>query len=423
LCLIAIGFCGKSFQGNVPITATFAPMKLHPNLLTAVTNGLKEILLDKKQADVVVENIISSNRKWGSRDRNFIADNIYNIIRYKRLYEFCGQTNPSSDSYPTQLLSTKLILEGLDLPGEFGAGFNKESIFQLSEEAKATRKLRESIPDWLDELGEQALNGAWDAELAALNTRARLCIRVNELKTTKQQLMDLLNSKGIAITAINRAPEALVIDKRRNFKNNEGYKEGLFEIQDVSSQMVAPMLDVKPGMQVIDACAGAGGKTLHVAALMHNSGSITAMDISESKLLELQARAQRAGVTIISTQAVTDMSIDALKETADRLLLDVPCSGLGVLRRKPDAKWQLTPEFLKEVTQLQAQLLDSYSTMLKSGGVLVYSTCSILPQENEEQIRSFIERQKEKYALVEEKKISAAESGFDGFYIAKLEKK
>ena len=181
----------------------------------------------------------------------------------------------------------------------------------------------------------------------------------------------------------------------------------MFEVQDASSQKVAALLDPRPGMRVVDACAGAGGKTLHISALMEGKGTITAMDIFSGKLEELKKRARRAGASNITPKVIEgSKTIKRMKESADRLLLDVPCSGLGVLRRNPDAKWKLTPEFIDSVTQTQAEILSSYSAMLKPGGRMVYSTCSVLPRENGMQVARFL-TENSGYKLLEEHSLLA----------------
>jgi 16S rRNA (cytosine967-C5)-methyltransferase len=199
------------------------------------------------------------------------------------------------------------------------------------------------------------------------------------------------------------------------------YKNGYFEIQDAASQLVAPFLQLKPGLKVIDACAGAGGKTLHIACLMQNKGSIIALDKEAKKLEELERRAQRAGVRIINAKVASKQEISNLKESADRLLLDVPCSGLGVLRRNPDTKWKLNPSFIEEIQKVQASILNEYSTMLKPGGLMVYATCSILPLENNLQVQKFLTNHLNEFELIEEQRIMPSE-GFDGFYMALLKK-
>jgi 16S rRNA (cytosine967-C5)-methyltransferase len=160
-----------------------------------------------------------------------------------------------------------------------------------------------------------------------------------------------------------------------------------------------------------------------MAALMENKGSITSMDLEKSKLLELQKRASRNGVRIVRTELISSSKVIRERwETADRLLLDVPCSGLGVLRRNPDAKWKLKPEFLDTVRATQWKILNNYSKMVKKGGKMVYATCSILPSESEDQVRKFLDTKGNEWKLIEEKRTSVARDGYDGFYMALLER-
>jgi len=175
-------------------------------------------------------------------------------------------------------------------------------------------------------------------------------------------------------------------------------------------------------MRVVDACAGAGGKTLHLASLMENKGQLIALDIYEKKLEDLKKRAKRNGVHNVDTRLITSTKIiKKLNNTADRLLIDAPCSGLGVIRRNPDSKWKLQPEQIERLKETQAEILDNYSQIVKVGGKMVYATCSILPSENEMQVEKFLENHNE-FRLLSERKISPAQSGFDGFYMALLEK-
>ena len=401
-------------------------MKIHRVLVIAVVKGLREILLEHQQADTVVANILQSNPTFGSRDRNFIAQNIYGIVRYKRLYEFVIDEELWGESAIWRAVGAKLVLDRFDLPGwdEF-AEIKKDELPARAESAKEIRKIRESIPDWLDILGAKELGNAWDNEIAALNTAAKFSIRVNRLKADVDSIKQLFQTEGIPFSETEIAPDALIIEARKNFKNHQAYRKGLFEIQDISSQLVAPLLDAKPGMNIIDGCAGACGKTLHLAALMQNEGEILAVDVSLKKLEELSYRAKRAGCDIVKTMQAEKLTRNfqaRLNAFADRILVDVPCSGLGVLRRKPDAKWSMTQKFVDELKVTQAQILEEYAPMLKQGGYLVYSTCSILPSENSLQIKAFLEKYSDRFELISEKSVSPAQTGFDGFYMAKLKR-
>jgi len=280
----------------------------------------------------------------------------------------------------------------------------------------------ESIPDWLNSIGEKELGCSWRNEIHALNTLPPIVLRVNTLKTTFLDLMKQLINEGFQVNVLN-LPDALMLTKRADIFKSKAFFDGQFEIQDASSQEVAPFLQVAPGMRVVDACAGNGGKTLHIANLMKNKGKLLALDNADWKLDELMKRAARAGVTIVEPRPITTTKVvKRLKDTADRLLLDVPCSGLGVLRRNPDSKWRLTPQNIEEINTLQAYILDKYTQMVKPGGKFVYSTCSILPSENQNQIQSFLSRTNGIFSLEEEKVISPFLSGFDGFYMARLKR-
>src|SRR5690606_1082491 len=199
------------------------------------------------------------------------------------------------------------------------------------------------------------------------------------------------------------------------------FKEGWFEVQDAGSQLISEFLDPKPGEFVVDACAGAGGKSLHIAALMKNKGRIISMDVESWKLDELKKRARRAGVSTIETKIIQDSAtVKALQKKADKLLLDVPCSGTGVIKRNPDSKWKLSPASIESTKAVQKDIFRKYSEMLKPGGIMVYSTCSIFPSENNLQTSAFLSDHPG-YSLIKEKTILPHE-GFDGFYMALLKR-
>jgi 16S rRNA (cytosine967-C5)-methyltransferase len=295
-------------------------------------------------------------------------------------------------------------------------------VLQRIKTTKTLRVLRESIPDWLDVQGEKELGSRWDTVIASLNINPDLIIRVNTLKTTVKELSMVLRKEGIIADSINGNPDACVIKEKTNVFRLASYNAGLFQVQDAASQMVSQILDPQPGMRVIDACAGEGSKTLHLAALMKNKGKIIALDMQEWRLKELRNRAIKAGANTIETRLISSSKIyKRLEDTADRLLLDVPCSGLGTLRRNPDIKWKLTSTDLERLKLLQQDLLERYSTLLKPQGAMVYSVCSIFPSEAEEQIQRFLKKH-EKFRLIEEKRYWPDTDRTDGFYIAYIER-
>jgi 16S rRNA (cytosine967-C5)-methyltransferase len=374
-------------------------------------------------ADKAVEQVLKQNSRWGSRDRRFIAETTYGMVRWWRLIEqSAGIENAEASSQFWKLVGAWLIINENELPAweEFSA-VNKNKILEDYSKAKLIRKYRESIPDWLDEIGSKELGeNVWEKELHELNKEAQVVLRVNALKINRVQLHRLLEEASIETSPIGDYVDALLLVKRQNLQQTNEYKQGLFEIQDASSQLIAPFLKLQEGLTVIDACAGAGGKSLHIAAVMKNKGRIISMDVEERKLIELKKRADRAGVSIIETKTISFDTINKLKNTADRLLLDVPCSGLGVIRRTPDAKWKLNVDFLNKIRITQQEIITNYSQMLKSGGVMVYATCSILPSENQAQVNKFLEKNKN-FELIEDRKVLPSE-GFDGFYMAAIKR-
>lgn len=400
-------------------------MRLHRNLTYAVIDSLRDIFNEGAYAGKAVEKALKRDKRWGSRDRKFVAETIYELVRWKRLYaEIAEVKEPFDRPNLWRLFSVWCVLKGIQLPD-----WNQivptptRRIKGRFDELSKIRKFRESVPDWMDEIGLKELGEkVWTKELASLNKQADVVLRVNTLNTTKEKLQLLLANEDIETEFVPNHPDALKLVERANVFKTEAFKKGYFEVQDGSSQLVAAYLDVQPGMKVVDTCAGAGGKTLHLSALMENKGQIIAMDIYESKLRKLKARAKRNKVHNIDLRVIDSTKpIKKLYNKADRVLIDAPCSGLGVLRRNPDSKWKLQPEFIDNIKDTQQEILQSYSKMVKEGGKLVYATCSVLPSENQEQVKKFLANNKD-FTLVKDKKILSSESGFDGFYMAQLEK-
>ena len=400
-------------------------MRLHRTLVYAVINALTKIYNEGEYADKVVQKTLKIDKRWGARDRKFLAETIYEMVRWKRLYnEIAGTKGHYTRENIWKNFTAWAILKGYKLPDwhQF-EGTPARRIKGKFDELQKDRKFRESIPDWMDEICVKELGEKrWEKEIHELNQQAKVILRVNTLKTNRKELQRRLLEEDIATEIIQDQPDALVLTERKNVFMTKIFKEGLFEVQDASSQLVAPYLDVKPGQRVIDTCAGAGGKTLHLASLMENKGQIIALDIYAHKLKELKKRAKRDGAHNIETRPIeSSKTIKKLKNSADRVLIDAPCSGLGVLKRNPDSKWKMQPEFIDRIRETQAEILDNYSSFVKNGGKLVYATCSILPSENEKQIELFLANHPE-FKLIEDKKVSPVKSGFDGFYMALMER-
>lgn len=402
-------------------------MRLHRNLVFTVIDSILLIFNEGEYADKVVARALKKDKRWGSADRKFVAETIYEIVRWKRLYaEIAEVKDPFTRDDAWRVFTVWAVLRGYKLPD--WKYFENAPIRRIKgrfDELSKIRVFKESIPDWMDqlclsELGEEV----WSKELAAQNQQAQVILRVNTLKTNRKKLHAILMDLDIETIIPEDYPDALILKERANVFLTDAFKEGLFEVQDASSQLVAPFLDVKPGMRVVDTCAGAGGKTLHLAALMENKGQIIAMDIYESKQKQLKTRAKRNGAFNIEYRIIEGTkTIKKLHEKADRVLIDAPCSGLGVIKRNPDTKWKLQPEFVEEIKQVQQQVLQDYTKIVKIGGQVVYATCSILPSENEKQIEKFLASENGKnFKFIKDRKILAYESGFDGFYMALLER-
>ncbi len=402
-------------------------MRLHRNLTYAVIDSIRDIFNEGEYAGKAVEKALKRDKRWGSRDRKFVAETIYEIVRWKRLYAEIAEVNEPFDRPNLwRMFSVWCVLKGIALPD-----WNQieptptRRIKGKFDELSKIRKFRESIPDWMDELCVSELGEAtWTTEMAALNKQADVVLRVNTLNITRDQLLKDLAKEEIQAVELPNHPDAIKLVERANVFRTEAFKKGYFEVQDASSQLVASYLEVSPGMKVVDTCAGAGGKTLHLSALMENKGQIIAMDIYESKLRKLKVRAKRNKAHNIDLREINSTKvIKKLHNKADRVLIDAPCSGIGVLRRNPDSKWKLQPEFIDNIKKIQQEILQSYSKMVKNGGKMVYATCSVLPSENQNQVKAFLASEAGKdFTFIKDKKVLASESGYDGFYMALLEK-
>ncbi|WP_405414210.1 RsmB/NOP family class I SAM-dependent RNA methyltransferase [Maribacter sp. Asnod1-A12] len=402
-------------------------MKLHRNLVFAVIDALNLIFNENEYADKVVQKVLRYDKRWGSRDRGFIAETTYEMVRYKRLYtEIAEVKAPFSRPDLFRMWAVWAVLKGIKLPDWKQIEPTPERrIKGKFDELSQIRKFREAVPDWIDELCEKALGEKlWTEELAKLNQPAEVILRTNTLRTNKEELRKALLDENIVAEPIRGYASALKLVERANVFVTQAFKNGMFEVQDASSQLVAEFLDVEPGQRVVDTCAGAGGKSLHLAALMENKGQLISMDIYGSKLKELKRRARRNGAHNIEVREIDSTKVyKKLYGSADRVLIDAPCTGLGVLRRNPDSKWKMKPEFLDKIVKTQHEIIRNYSKIVKPGGKMVYATCSILPQENSHQVQSFLKSEEGKdFTLVKDKKIYASKSGYDGFYMALLEK-
>ena len=395
--------------------------RIFPNQAEAIANSLYAILVEKKRASRVLEKCIDEHPKWGSRDRKILYEACFNILRWKRKYYFIA-AQENGDFTPWPLIKTWCILHDYTLPDWDELDCPPyQSKSELNDLLISDEAIAHSYPDWLYHLGKKELKQEWRNEASALNFQADVALRVNRLVASPKKTVQLLKERfNIDTTLSDLNPDTLLLSKGRRLGNNQLFQKGYFEIQDANSQLIAPFCQVESGMYVMDLCAGAGGKTLHLAALMRNQGEIKAFDVEANKLRELHRRSKRAKVSIIKTELITSTStLEKHTKWADRLLVDAPCSGLGTLKRNPEIKWNLDEGQLIAYQETQRKLLSKAAPLIQPKGKLIYATCSILPSENENQIDWFIKENPE-FKLEEEIKISADSSKFDGFYMARL---
>jgi len=369
-------------------------------------------------ADRALEYTLRPKRHLYSNERRAVAERVYALVRRQRTVDallertapaFGGLTTTAQDRLR---IAASRVLEGEDparvaramgLPGDEGAALGglrraREGLARLREEERFA--VEASFPDalaraWRAEYGEEAGRAA-----EAVNARAPLTIRVNTLKTDRQALRARLHSEGVESEPTPLSPLGLFLSGHQNAFALPSFREGLFEIQDEGSQLLGMLVDAPP-TRVVDACAGAGGKTLQLAAQMKNRGELFALDVDARRLDELRQRARRDGVHNVRVRVLPRESGGAreavvdLVGAADRVLVDAPCTGTGTLRRKPDARYRFTDAMLGEMVDRQTALLEQFAPLVKPGGRLVYGTCSVLRAENEAVVQSFLGRHPE----------------------------
>ena len=303
-----------------------------------------------------------------------------------------------------------------------------EEFFEIKDDIERISKTN-SMPEWIiKELLKN--NNIKDVEQICKNSniKPKTTIRVNRLKTTKEELINRLEKEEIEYNNVNKednlAEDFLILNKVKNIENLDLFKEGFFTIQDISAGLTAKILNPKQGENVLDACSAPGGKTTYIAELMKNSGNIEAWDIHEHRTKLVEKNAQRLGIKIIDTYVKDATKYDEkLNEKFDKILLDVPCLGTGVIKRKPDIKWQRKVEDIQEITEIQKTILNNCSKYLKKEGDLVYSTCSIFKEENENIIKEFLEKNCN-FEIKSNTIINIIpDEEKDGFFICKLHKK
>jgi 16S rRNA (cytosine967-C5)-methyltransferase len=362
-------------------------MRLPPAILGNAEEVLREILRFTAPADVTLSRYFKDHPRLGGRERGAIAECIYSILRNKTFYtDFTGGGRGAT--------MRRLVLLGmLDAVGIDALGGLSDDETALLERIQGIDrsllppKQRANLPDWLYEKFVAQYGEEETLQLAAvLNTPAPLDLRVNALKASREDVVAELANAPIAAEPTPYAPLGLRIFKKPALQNLPLFKSGAIEVQDEGSQVLAQLVGARRGEMVVDFCAGAGGKTLALGAIMRSTGRLYAFDVSEKRLTKLKPRLARSGLSNVHPVVIAherDAKVKRLAGKIDRVLVDAPCSGMGTLRRNPDVKWRQPLEAIAELTEKQASILDGASRLVKFGGRLVYATCSLLDEEND----------------------------------------
>jgi len=399
-------------------------------------------------ADKMLQQHFKENRYIGSKDRGAISELVYWILRHKATLEWWldkyeQRKSPEKDG--RSFVIAALVLRREYSPQTLATLSKDGNYYSFAALTDSEQKLAEKLakvavsypdmpeyarlnyPQWLGDLLRESFGDKLEAALLAMNEQAPTDLRVNTLKTTRDKLLANLNKEGFECTPTPLSPIGIRLARRAPIFTSEYFKQGHFEVQDEGSQMVALLLDAKAGERVIDFCAGAGGKTLAIAAMMENKGRILAWDISKKRLDQINLRLKRAGVNNVQVHVLeseSDSFIKRHKASADRVLVDAPCSGSGTWRRNPDLKWRFTQKDLDEVVAVQRSVLQSASRLTKVGGRLVYATCSVFKCENESQVETFLKNNPH-FKLTDEDpylNLTPHENDVDGFFAAVLER-
>ena len=381
----------------------------HSSLIGHVVEALTLVFAGRRPADAVIGEFFRARHYLGSSDRRFISEVSYGVIRHHRLIAARSQralgrpggapveavvlvaaresTGPDAD--PDAIASS---IGELWSVREIGcAEFARRVKSAAEDESALPLAVRYSIPDFVAAEWEQRFPPEEaEALCAASNAQPPIALRVNTLKGDAASCAGALLREGIETSAGGISPLALVLPRRINTLSLQSFRSGLFEMQDEGSQLVAPLLEARPGMAVLDACAGGGGKSLHLAAIMENRGEIIALDVEGARLESLRVRARRAGATIVRSTLLRSDSPSPVADRYHAVLIDAPCSGTGTFRRNPWMKLTCTRDFSRSLAGRQREILRRYAPSVKRGGRLVYATCTLLEEENREVVKDFL---------------------------------
>ena len=369
-------------------------MRLPPAILGNTEEVLREILRFTAPADTTLSRYFKDHPRLGSRERGAVAEGIYAVLRNKSFFTDFAEAGSS----PTMRRLTIMGLAeamGVDSLG----GLTEDETAFLNRINEIDRSLmpvqmRSNLPKWLFEKFVAQYGQEETLKLAdALNQPAPLDLRVNSIKTTREEAMTRLLEAPVAAIPTPFAPLGLRVLKKPALQNLPIFKEGGIEVQDEGSQILSQIVGAKRGEMVVDFCAGAGGKTLALGALMRNTGRLYAFDVSEKRLAKLKPRMARSGLSNVHPVQIAherDAKVKRLAGKIDRVLVDAPCSGMGTLRRNPDVKWRQKEDAIAEMQEKQIGILDGAARLLKGGGRLVYATCSLLEEENQRVAEQFL---------------------------------
>ncbi len=401
-------------------------MKLS-SLIGHVTELSQEINRSDRPADRIIDYFFRERKYLGSKDRRFISETIYGMLRHRTRIDW-GIASSGVSASPLFQCLTYLVLD------------HKMSIQQIASEVNVTEEelaaveqhvnavpvmktgreamaVQYSFQEWMLEEWERTVGTDQLASLCGiLNTQAPMTMRVNTLKISRDECRRRLADEGVETETTELSPFGLNLKRRINLFQLQSFKDGLFEVQDEGSQLLALLVDPKPKSKVIDACAGAGGKALALAAIMENRGEIFALDVHSFRLDELQKRVRRSGVDTIRTTVIRENeTIEQFVGFADYVLVDAPCTGTGTIRRNPGMKWTVSQTMVAELCVKQSSILELNSAYVKSGGRLVYATCSLIRRENQDVVEQFLTAHPE-FELVEP---SAVLARYDLSHIAR----
>jgi 16S rRNA (cytosine967-C5)-methyltransferase len=420
--------------------------------IQAAIEILRELSETSRPVDRSMAAYFRVRRYAGGKDRAAISQRVYDVLRRRgELMWRCGE-----DAGPRLQVLASLVLDGSLSAADMAQLCDGERHAPVPLDATERARLdglsedRGAIPDWvtgnypawLDDALTQSFGAAKLDEMRAMNLRAPVDLRVNSLKTTADKVLRALDEDGIAAAPGALARDCLRLDEPHDLSRHKQFTSGRIEIQDQGSQLIALMCQAQPGEQIVDFCAGAGGKTLALAAAMAGRGQVYALDTDARRLGRLKQRLDRAGARNVQLHALTgdaDPWLDGLAGTAHRVLVDAPCSGSGAWRRQPDTRWRLTPEMLEGYAEAQGAILRRAAALVRPAGRLVYATCSILAAENQQQAERFLAESAD-FSLLPAHEVWAqalgdppdfardylhltpARSGTDGFFVAVFER-